>query len=333
MSEQVARAHTSTSNRAKARDNADRKVVYRSVVDNPFRVQWPTVPLNVQNAVLACVVDMLAGVAEFNIARENGHRRKRSRPHSSAGGRGHKRQKGSSVPDLRTTVEDTSALNAASIHDTTLPGSSGESVPAPPIMSSLTVGINEVTKSLEQLASSYRRTISPDTKQGAESAGRSDANTPRSRIVLACRADVDPPALMAHVPSLIAACNSCPAASTTQQRTWLVPLPKGAEYTLAEALGLRRASILLVEDSASQFPVLEPLIRSIPIPVAPWLQPPMSGHDRTLVPTHIKQLRTTAPKDMKRAKDTRARARTAAKERRKTTLASVPKRVTLSSTT
>ncbi|KAH9898143.1 hypothetical protein C8Q73DRAFT_625182, partial [Cubamyces lactineus] len=317
MSEQVARAHTSMSNRAKARDNAERKVVYRSVVDSPFRVKWPTVPLNVQNAILACVVDMLAGVAEYTIARENGHRRKRSRSHSAADGHGPKRRKGPSAPDGSAIVEDVSALDAAGVRDTAPSGPSGEAASVPPIMSSLTVGINEVTKSLEQLASSYRRTIAPDTKQGAESVGRSDANTPRSRVVLACRADIDPPALMAHVPSLIAACNSCPVASTTQQRTWLVPLPKGAEYTLAEALGLRRASILLVEDSAPQFPLLEPLIQSIPIPTAPWLQPPMSGHGVTLVPTHIKQLRTTAPKDMKSAKDARSRARTAAKERRK----------------
>ena len=207
----------------------------------------PTVPLNVQNSILACVVDMLAGVAEYTIARENGHCRKRSRKRSATDVRVIKRRKGPSTTDARTTMEDASSSRAADICDTMPLGSSEDSTPVPPIMSSLKIGINEVTKTLEQLASSYRQTITPDMKRGAESAGRSDASTPRSRIVLACRADVDPPAIMAHIPSLVAACNSCAAASTAQQRTWLVPLPKGAEYTLAEALGLRRASILLIE--------------------------------------------------------------------------------------
>ena len=40
MSNQAARAHTSQSNRAKARSDADRKTIFKSVVDNPFRVQW-----------------------------------------------------------------------------------------------------------------------------------------------------------------------------------------------------------------------------------------------------------------------------------------------------
>lgn len=40
MSDQTARAHTSKSNRAKVRDSADRKAIFKSVVDNPFRIQW-----------------------------------------------------------------------------------------------------------------------------------------------------------------------------------------------------------------------------------------------------------------------------------------------------
>ena len=40
MSKHLARAHTSQSNRAKAPSNSERKTLYKSVVGNPFHVQW-----------------------------------------------------------------------------------------------------------------------------------------------------------------------------------------------------------------------------------------------------------------------------------------------------
>ena len=73
-------------------------------------------------------------------------------------------------------------------------------------------------------------------------------------------------------------------------------------------------------------------MESVPILSASWLSPPSSSqsHGHSLVPTHIKQLRTTAPKDMKAAKEKRSRERTLAKERRKATVEKskkIPKRV------
>lgn len=40
MSHKAARTHTHVSNRAKARQDGDRKVVFKSVLDNPIRIQW-----------------------------------------------------------------------------------------------------------------------------------------------------------------------------------------------------------------------------------------------------------------------------------------------------
>ena len=61
-----------------------------------------------------------------------------------------------------------------------------------------------------------------------------------------------------------------------------------------------------IENIAGQINALPPLL-------APWLFPLES---RRLEPTHIKQLRTSAPKDMKQAKEARVRGRAKAKERK-----------------
>ncbi|OSC99455.1 hypothetical protein PYCCODRAFT_1415728 [Trametes coccinea BRFM310] len=326
MSDKVARSHNSLSNRAKARDGADRKVVFRSVVDNPFRVQWPSIPMNVQNTALACVVDMLAGVAEYNISREQNSRRKRRRLNSTS--------RGNAAQNIQESIEVTD--NATTNRKQPESGNARDDDPAsdipPLIVSSLSVGINEVTKRLERLASSHRRIVTPNSHAADGIAAEGTQAAPQSRVVLACRADIDPPSLLGHIPNLVAGCNSSPAASASQQRTWLVPLPKGAEQTLANALGLRRASMILIEDSAPGFLTLEPLLRGIPLLTAPWLLPPSLSQSVALVPTHIKQLRTTAPKDMKAAKETRSRERAAARERRKANKQSeIPKRMKITS--
>ena len=59
---------------------------------------------------------------------------------------------------------------------------------------------------------------------------------------------------------------------------------------------------------------LEPLLAAVPDPPASWMT---SIQGVALEPSHVKQLLTTAPKDMKAAKELRAKGRASAKERRK----------------
>jgi ribonuclease P/MRP protein subunit POP3 len=66
------------------------------------------------------------------------------------------------------------------------------------------------------------------------------------------------------------------------------------------------------------------LLGSVPAFRASWLSPsvlpsnPITGAlDPLLVPTHIKQLRTTMPKDMKASKEQRTKGRAGAKRRKK----------------
>ncbi|KAI0830568.1 hypothetical protein BC628DRAFT_1354592 [Trametes gibbosa] len=335
MSEQAARAHTSSSNRAKTRDHTNRKVIFKSVVDNPFHIQWysillgplqvllssdvlrPHIPTNIQNAILACMVEILTGVADYNLSRERTSRRKRKRL--------------SQDREVIATLKEPSHPEIATEDKgyTTQTRSADTSINTPLILGSLVVGINEVTKRLEALANSHRRAISVETDERSAAIVHSAIHPPRGCLVIVCRGDVDPPALINHIPNLVAACNSRRYVRDTAGCAWLVSLPKGAEFTLAAAVGLRRACIMLIQDPAACFPALVPLLQSVPLLVAPWLESYPSSGSTPLVATHIKQLRTTAPKDMKAAKDKRARERAAAKERRKHK--SLPKRLTLSS--
>ena len=54
---------------------------------------------------------------------------------------------------------------------------------------------------------------------------------------------------------------------------------------------------------------------SIPILSAPWLSKVRQSRD--LIPTHVKQVKTSAPRDMKAAKEKRKKGRVLAKQRKR----------------
>ncbi|KZT75097.1 hypothetical protein DAEQUDRAFT_761059 [Daedalea quercina L-15889] len=310
MADKLVRTHTNQSNRAKAKDALERKVVFRSVLDNPFRVQWPSVPVNVQNTILARLIDMLHGVREYRLEFEKQNRRKRQRQFErNAASRAFKR------PRLAPSTTDTIGIVPEStVTESSQPaqgaaGNDGTDIirSRPDVLDHLTSGINEVTRLLEKTAHSLVGTSVSTSSDGLPS---SEA---RPSVVLVCRGDVSPPALIQHVPHLVAACNTRGMRKDVDS-VHLIPLPKGAEATLAEAFGLRRVSIVAVHAGAPRLSELTALLQTVLPPTASWLAAPTDA-TLPLVPTHIKQLRTTAPKDMKAAKEQRVRGRTAAKDR------------------
>ncbi|KAF8510861.1 hypothetical protein JB92DRAFT_420220 [Gautieria morchelliformis] len=146
----------------------------------------------------------------------------------------------------------------------------------------------------------------------------SNPDTERASIayVFVCRADIDPPLLVAHVPELVASCNA-PAPSCKSPPVHLITLPKLAEVALAEAVGLRRVSIVALDSATPSLATVSSLLADIQPPSAAWLTGPAPQHAASHIPTHIKQLRTTAPRDMRAAKQARIEGRRAAKERNK----------------
>lgn len=308
MSDKAARSHTHASNRAKARAPIQRKDVLKSVLENPFRIQWPSIPSNTQNLFLKTLLTTVENAVTGG-----------SRKSFKASARKALPLPRSEIADL---VEGTNASPDSMICSETSGCVVGSTASPSPVLSQLapssghmTIGINEVTRRLELQLKSARHSIALTTTPHASPIL---PNIPPIAAVFVCRADVNPPILLDHIPHLVAGCNSIRPGSNTQgarQPLKLITLPKGSESALSQALGLRRAAVIAVHDDAPYLPIFRDMLQSVPVISAPWLVPPVQPNNpKCLIPTHIKQLRTTAPKDMKSAKDQRARARVAAKK-------------------
>ncbi|KAK0465585.1 uncharacterized protein EV420DRAFT_1515033 [Desarmillaria tabescens] len=404
MSERTAKTYTHASNRAKPQKEKEkeRKVVLKSVLDNPFRIRWPSVPVNLQNLILAQVLLLVEGVSANRplVKRERKHRKKYIRKlkadnnasaspavfpneidseatsasvcvdavvtskrkrdgNDNQGSEKKKRKTGGSisVPTSSTQV-DSSAPNPpvltvtikrkrevqeeeeegsekkrktiqsedafappANGHNTEV--THGDSVDPPasvsddanilppsPVLKHLVVGINAVTKRLECQIQAARHTVvissSGSTKKSPE--------LPRPlKYIFVCRTDVDPPILIDHIPHLVASFNSCKPSEPIK----LIPLPKGAEVTLAECLNIRRIAVFAFDNESAFLSALSPILEAVPVIAAPWLVPQSNASDKQIVPTHIKQVRTSAPRDMKAAKAKRVAGRAAAKQKQR----------------
>lgn len=112
------------------------------------------------------------------------------------------------------------------------------STSAPPIIPHITAGINEVTKALEREIQSSRWTvITPSTAI--------DQSQSLTKAIFICYADLDTPAFVAHLPQLVALCNS---ARSEHHKIKVVQLPAGAQISLADALGyLKRVSVIALD--------------------------------------------------------------------------------------
>lgn len=201
-----------------------------------------------QNAILSQAVAVLDGVAPYHIQRQHDNR-KRKKSEGQLGRRPRKKQRSSAdsskaVGETNQVAElsQTDAMDDSHIHQAGHEDD-GSTVPptrptTPEILQHTTCGINEVTKKLETLSKMLRQ-------HGGSSS--SDASSPRqvidSQLVLVCSGDINPPSLVDHLPNLVATCNSA-RRNGEESCTWLVPLPPGAESALAEAMGLRRVSVL-----------------------------------------------------------------------------------------
>ena len=265
----IAKVHTHVSNRAKSKQALEKKPTFRPCLSNPFEIDWsvpsislveiavtfslasrPSVPINVQNAVLSRLVLSLESVAAYHTSKTAQSREKKRRRSQLTGP--NKRRKSS--PGNQHGTSDPISLPAGT---SSAPGElmgvdSGDQesvvLTEPPIIPHLILGINQVTKRLEHQARAYRQTLSAtDTITNDDTSQL--PHGPIS-IVFACRADVDPPLLISHLPTLIASCNSSRNALANPEShppIRLVPIPKGSESLLADATGVRRVAVLALD--------------------------------------------------------------------------------------
>ena len=183
----------------------------------------PSVPINLQNAVLAYILQILEGVSEYHDNRSTlSRKRKRAAKSLCDASAKDKRQK------LQEQGIDTYEDDA---------------IKPPSILRHIVYGINAVTKRLEHQSDRLRRptTVIPIPVEIQSSRP--------FKYIFVCRQDVDPAILVDHLPHLVASCNSV----QTSNHVKLVPLPKGSELVLAQTLGIRRVTVLGIDVSPVNF--------------------------------------------------------------------------------
>ena len=267
--EAVAKVHSHPSNRAKNKQKLERKPAFRPCLSNPFEIEWsvrsislfemlftlanrPSVPANVQNAVLSRLILSLEGVAVHNATKITECRERKKRRGSQQNGP-NKRSKTSAGSEDGAPDPVTLPVGAPSVPnepmDTQDADQEAVNPTEPPIVPHLILGINQVTKRLEHQARAYRQTLSVTEPPADNGTSEPRPSRPIS-IVFVCRADVDPPLLISHLPTLIASCNSSRNSLTDPEShppIKLVPVPKGSESLLADATGLRRLAVLALD--------------------------------------------------------------------------------------
>jgi ribonuclease P/MRP protein subunit POP3 len=175
----------------------------------------PVIPSGLQQSILTQLTPLFDGVAAHYESIRDARKKK-----GIAAGSSHEK-----TENLVTVSEPNQELHCLSTS-------------APPIIPHITVGINEVTKALEREIQSSRRTvITPSTAI--------DESRSLTKVVFICYADLDTPAFVAHLPQLVALCNS---ARSEHHKIKVVQLPAGAQISLANALGyLKRVSVIALD--------------------------------------------------------------------------------------
>ncbi|KAF7307056.1 hypothetical protein MIND_00498700 [Mycena indigotica] len=289
----AARVHNHGSNRAKPRETIEKKEVFKGVLDSPYRVAWPLISTTTQIKTKDIALEFFKNFS-------SGRRGKRPMQDVNDSLEPNKRRK--------TGEEDSATVS----HE--MPPEVVESEPAPVdsnLRKHVYIGINQVTRRLEaQLRSSRKVTVIPTTEP------QQSAVVPL-KLILVCRADVDPHILIEHLPQEIAAFNS----TKPKELVKMLYLPAGAEAMLAEVIGIRRLAVIGLDVDTPGLDKFDSVMQEVDVVTAPWLTssvlPDSAPIQEKLLPTHVKQMRTTAPKDMKLAKLLRAEGKNAAKKIRK----------------
>ncbi|KIM47741.1 hypothetical protein M413DRAFT_62833 [Hebeloma cylindrosporum] len=301
-SDKNARTLSQPSNRARPREIREKKVVFKGVLDSPFRIHWPSVPLNLQNAILSHILQLLEGVSAY-LSHRSAQNRKRKRNAILGEPTSQKKPRKTLNTGENASPHDRPSLEPIN-QKPTVEAAERVDFESPLILSHLLYGVNVVTKRLEIQTQRARR----PTVISADISGQLLDPKPL-KYIFVCRADVDPPLLIDHLPHLVAAYNS----TNPSEYLKLIPLPQGSELALARALGIRKVTVLGIDTGFPDDPRLSSLLESVSTLSASWLSTPAPP----LIATHIKHLRTTAPKDMKAARVLRTEEKAAAKEKKK----------------
>jgi len=212
----------------------------------------PSVPINVQNAVLSRLILSLEGVAVHHASKATQSREKKRQRDEQSGPNKRRKTSAGNEDGASDPIALRGGTSAAPDEPMSVQEDADQEPVVPtglPIIPHLILGINQVTKRLEHQARAYRQTLNATKTITDNGTSQPPPSGPIS-VVFVCRADVDPPLLISHLPTLIASCNSSRNTLTdpgSYPPIKLVPVPKGSESLLADTTGLRRLAVLALD--------------------------------------------------------------------------------------
>ncbi|KAJ3194902.1 hypothetical protein HK101_001574 [Irineochytrium annulatum] len=157
----------------------------------------------------------------------------------------------------------------------------------PLILSSLILGVNKITTTLERII------VSPTS-----------STIPARLIIFICRDDVGPPHLYAHLPTTAEVASLRKGDLEGVGRRYVVcPLMEGAEGRVCEALGVKRLVAFAVKANSLHFASIAELVQRVLKPCKmPWLaacKPVPGPHVTAYRPTRIKTLKVKVGRRVK----------------------------------
>ncbi|KAE8255830.1 hypothetical protein A4X13_0g2900 [Tilletia indica] len=256
---QTPAASTTTTTAQASTTSHPRTAVYRPLLASPFTVTWPTLSLADAEPLLHTLLEILVE-----------HRIQLRDPPAKVTPKKKDKKKKAAAAD-----PDPDAIEVDVAEDQP----QEEELPCirPPW---LHVGINAVNQSVEQSIATSVSDMHKDSKAAsnliAESGSTADAtmsgtepesadadaaaadptsptSLPKMRFLFVCRADVDPPRLVAHLPMLTCTLNaisSSSSPSSTQGLCLLLPFSRDAELKIATQLKIRRCAVLGISEDA-----------------------------------------------------------------------------------
>ncbi|KAF0545626.1 hypothetical protein F8M41_002133 [Gigaspora margarita] len=327
MSQQITKGkkkaitHTGITFRSKEKK---RKTVFKAVLNSPYTLNWPEVSSEDQQIILKELCKILSAVSDYKkekaLYRRNLNRKKLKNSDSQ-------KDVAKIIDTLSTMDVDCKSIKMEdpimSIDDNKMATSSKLiHLPSPPsTLSCIVIGINDVTRRLEQ-------TINSETKPNLKRKYTQElfdtfiSTNPKDqlpysspivkqplRMIFVCKADISPQNLCAHLPIM----------SFMAKDVLLVPLPPGAEELIGNKLRIKRVSCIGVKMKTPEFDEIYQLVKDKVSPInAPWLTPIklevskkrkvieeddiattdddfMKTTCNEYIPTQIKQLVTSAP--------------------------------------
>lgn len=295
--------HAKASIAAVPRIPANRKPVFRPVLASSTAVSWPEMPVAGSKVVLHTLLEILAeSDVEPILFRDLGRRSRRSSKTADS----------TSVEKMHVDGE---AEHVASVQ--------------------VLAGINSITRAIE---GDIAYDLAHLQSEASASKSKEESLLTSVRVVFVCRHDLPQPALVAHLPMLVTARNAVlhacgPDQDLVARGVLLFALPSGSERLLADALNLRRASIIALTRAFSThhlmhlLSVIQRETDSLCCLRANWLETAILSATYTASPSlllqqppSIKLLRTSQPADLnacKAAKRTRRKERSSSWKKKK----------------